>query len=114
TLCLLIILSMLFVLLASTILGDVLTAAIAVYGGAGVIFALALGFSLLVLAISKLPVYEKPRLRMLLWILMAMSFILLSVIILVALLLLGEAANAIATKAGHDLIGTYALIVLGC
>ena len=114
TFCLLIILSVLFVLLASTILGDVLTAAIAVYGGAGVIFALALGFSLLVLAISKLPVYEKPRLRMLLWILMAISFMLLSVIILVALLLLGEAAHAVATKAGHDLIGTYALIVLGC
>ena len=63
---LLVILSLLFVLLASAILGDVLTAAIAVYGGAGVIFSLALGFSLLVLAFSKLPVYEKPRPRMLL------------------------------------------------
>src|SRR5437588_443078 len=112
--CLLVILSVLFVLLAATILGDVLTAAIAVYGGAGVIFALALGFSLLVLAISKLPVYEKPRPRMLLWLLMAIAFILLSVIILVALLLLGEAAHAVATKAGYDLIGTYALVVLGC
>ena len=86
TIGLLVLLSVLFVLLASTILGDVVTAAIAVYGGAGVIFALALGFSLLVLAISKLPVYEKPRPRMLLWILMAIGFILLAVLILVALL----------------------------
>ena len=114
TIGLLVLLSVLFVLLASTILGDVVTAAIAVYGGAGVIFALALGFSLLVLAISKLPVYEKPRPRMLLWILMAIGFILLSVLILVALLLLGVAANTLATKSGHDVIGTYVLVVLGC
>jgi putative ABC transport system permease protein len=113
TISLLAILSALFVLLASAILGDVLTAAIAVYGGAGVIFALALGFSVLVLAISKLPVYEKPRLRMFLWILMAIGCILLSMLILVALLLLGAAANAVATRAGHDLIGTYTLVVLG-
>jgi putative ABC transport system permease protein len=113
TACLLIILSVLFVLLASTILGDVLTAAIAVYGGAGVIFALALGFSVLVLAISKLPVYEKPWPRMFLWILMAIGLILLSILILVALLLLGEVVNTLATRAGHDLIGTYALVVLG-
>ncbi len=114
TICLLVLLSVLFVSLAYTILGDVLTAAIAVYGGAGVIFALALGFSLLVIAISKLPVYEKPRPRMLLWILMAVGFILLSVLVLVALLLLGITANTIAAKSGHDLIGTYVLVVLGC
>ncbi len=110
---LLVILSVLFVLLASAILGDVITAAIAVYGGAGVIFSLALGFSLLVLAISRLPVYEKPRPRMLLWILLAIGITLLSILVLVALLLLGEAANAVATRTGHDLIGTYALVVLG-
>jgi len=114
TIGLLVLLSLLFVLLASTILGDVVTASIAVYGGAGVIFALAFGFSLLVLAISKLPVYEKARPRMLLWILMAIGFILLSVLILVALLLLGVAANTVATKSGHDVIGTYVLVVLGC
>ncbi len=113
TISLLVILSVLFVLLASAILGDLLTAAIAVYGGAGVIFALALGFSLLVLVISKLPVYEKPRPRMFLWILMAIGIILLSMLILVALLLLGETAKAVASRAGHDLIGTYALVVLG-
>jgi putative ABC transport system permease protein len=113
TVVLLVILSLLFVLLASAILGDVMTAAIAVYGGAGVIFSLALGFSLLVLAISKLPVYEKPRPRMLLWMLLAIGITLSSILVLVALLLLGEAANAFATSAGNDLIGTYALVVLG-
>ncbi|HYA99561.1 MAG TPA: FtsX-like permease family protein [Ktedonobacteraceae bacterium] len=114
TFCLLIILSLLFVLLASTILGDLVTAIIAVYGGAGLIFALALGFSVLVLAISKLPVYEKPRPRMLLWLLLAIGLILLSILVLAALLLLGLAANTLATKSGHDLIGTYVLVVLGC
>src|SRR6266702_2027289 len=113
TISLLVILSALFVLLASAILGDLLTAAIAVYGGAGVIFSLALGFSLLVLAISKLPVYEKPRPRMLLWILMAIGVTLMSILVLVALLLLGEAANVVATRTGYVLIGTYALVVLG-
>ena len=78
TLALLLLLSLLFVALASTILEDVITATVAVYGGAGIIFALALGFSLLVLAISKLPVYERPRLRIILWILLAFGFIVLS------------------------------------
>ncbi|HJT58896.1 MAG TPA: FtsX-like permease family protein [Ktedonobacteraceae bacterium] len=110
---LLVVLSLLFVALAATILGDVITAAIAVYGGAGVIFALGLGFGLLVLAISKLPVYERPRLRMLLWILLALGITILSVVALVALLLLGQAANTLATRSGNSLIGTYMLVVLG-
>src|SRR6266702_5268199 len=83
TFLLLLLLSLLFVALASSILGDVTTAAIAVYGGAGLIFALALGFGLLVLAISKLPVYEKPRPRMFLWLLMAIGVTLLSILVLV-------------------------------
>src|SRR5260370_21800713 len=91
---LLVLLSVLFVLLASTILGDVVTAAIAVYGGAGVIFSLALGFGLLVLAISRLPVYEKPRPRLLLWILLAFGITILSTLVLVALFLLGQPATA--------------------
>src|SRR5437899_1284179 len=98
TFVLLIILSLLFVLLASAILGDVITAAIAVYGGAGVIFSLALGFGLLVLAISRLPVYEKPRPRLLLWILLAFGITILSTLALVALFLLGQAASAFATR----------------
>src|SRR5713226_331647 len=109
---LLFLLSLLFVGLASGILGDVVTAIIAVYGGAGVIFALAFGFGLLVLAISKLPVYERPRPRILLWILFALGVVLLSLLIFVGLLLLGRAANELATHLGNSLIGTYALVVL--
>jgi len=113
TIVLLVILSLLFVVLAAAILGDVVTAVIAVYGGAGVIFSLALGFGLLVLAVSRLPVYERPRPRMLLWMLLAIGITLLSVLALVALFLLGQAASAFATRAGNSLIGTYVLVVLG-
>jgi putative ABC transport system permease protein len=113
TIVLLVILSLLFVALAAAILGDVVTAVIAVYGGAGVIFSLALGFGLLVLAVSRLPVYERPRPRMLLWMLLAIGITLLSVLALVALFLLGQAASAFATRAGNSLIGTYVLVVLG-
>jgi predicted lysophospholipase L1 biosynthesis ABC-type transport system permease subunit len=113
TIVLLVILSLLFVALAAAILGDLVTAVIAVYGGAGVIFSLALGFGLLVLAVSRLPVYERPRPRMLLWMLLAIGITLLSVLALVALFLLGQAASAFATRAGNSLIGTYVLVVLG-
>src|SRR5205823_6002104 len=82
-------LSLLFVVLAATILGDVVTAVLAVYGGAGIVFALALGFGLLVLAISKLPVYERPTPRMLLWILAALGIALLSLLAFAALAFLG-------------------------
>ena len=109
---LLFILSLLFVGLAASILGDVATAAIAVYGGAGVIFALAFGFGLLVLAISRLPVYEKPRPRLLLWLLFAPGIVLLALLIFAALLLLGRAANELAIHLGNALVGTYALVVL--
>src|SRR6266705_3428345 len=81
TVVLLVLLSLLFVILASTILGDVVTAAIAIYGGSGVVFVLALGFGLLVLAISKLPVYERPRPRMLLWVLLALGLFVASALI---------------------------------
>src|SRR5579859_1051009 len=109
---LLFILSLLFVGLAAGILGDVVTAVIAVYGGAGVIFALAFGFGLLVLAISRLPVYEKPRPHVLLWILFALGMVLLSLLIFAGLLLLGRAVNELAIHLGNSLVGTYALVVL--
>ncbi len=112
TMLLLFLLSLLFVALASGILGDVVTAMIAVYGGVGVIFALAFGFGLLVLAISRLPVYERPRPRILLWILFALGVVLLSLLIFGGLLLLGRAANELAIHLGNSLIGTYALVVL--
>src|SRR6266436_3773468 len=66
-----------------------------------------------VLAVSRLSIYEKPRPRMLLWILLAIGITLLSVLALVALFLLGQAASAFATRAGNSLIGTYVLVVLG-
>jgi predicted lysophospholipase L1 biosynthesis ABC-type transport system permease subunit len=110
---LLLVLSLLFVVLASTILGDVITAVIAVYGGAGVIFALALGFGLLVVAISKLPVYERPRPRILLWILLALGITILSALALGGLFFLGQAGNTLATRSGNSLIGIYILVVLG-
>src|SRR6266699_4968031 len=50
---------------------------------------------------------------MLLWILMAIGITIVSLLVLAALLLLGEAANAFATKSGNSLIGTYVLVVLG-
>lgn len=112
-LALLMVLSLLFVVLAAAILGDVVTAAIAVYGGAGVIFALALGFGLLVLAISQLPVYERPRPRLLLWVLLALGITVLSLLLFVGLFLLGAAANTLAIHLGNSLIGTYVLVVLG-
>ncbi|HLX57703.1 MAG TPA: FtsX-like permease family protein [Ktedonobacteraceae bacterium] len=109
---LLFLLSLLFVALASGILDDVMTAVIAVYGGAGVIFSLAFGFGLLVLAISKLPVYERPRPRILLWILFALGVTLLSIIIFAGLFLFGRAANALAIHLGNSLAGTYVFVVL--
>lgn len=113
TIGLLLLLSLLFVALASTILGDVVTAAIAIYGGAGVVFALALGFGLLVLAISKLPVYEKPRPRMLLWILLALGIVIVATLLFGGLAALGYLANNFATGLGYGVIGTYVLVVLG-
>lgn len=109
---LLLLLSLLFVALAASILGDLVTAVIAVYGGAGLIFALALGFGLLVVAISKLPVYEKPGPRMLLWIAFAFGLVVLSLVILVGLFLLGHVIDTFASNAGASLLGTYLLIVL--
>src|SRR5205085_5753115 len=113
TLGLLVLLSLLFVVLAATILGDVVTAILAVYGGAGIIFALALGFGLLVLAISKLPVYERPRPRMLLWILAALGIALLSLLAFAALAFLGTFLNNFAANHGNSTIGNYILVVLG-
>ncbi len=113
TIGLLALLSLLFVALASTILGDVVTAAVAVYGGSGVIFALALGFGLLVLAISKLPVYEKPTPRTLRWITLALGSVVISSLLFAGLSYLGYLANRAATGLGYSVIGTYVLVVLG-
>jgi len=113
TIVLLVLLSLLFVILASTILGDIVTAAIAVYGGSGVVFALALGFGLLVLAVSKLPVYERPRPRMLLWVLLALGLFVASALIAAGLAFAGIKLNDYASGLGYSVIGTYLLVVLG-
>ncbi|MBV9228276.1 MAG: ABC transporter permease, partial [Chloroflexi bacterium] len=109
---LLTLLSLLFVALASTILGDVETAAIAVYGGAGAIFALALGLGLLVVAISRLPVYEQPSPRILLWMLAALGSVILTSLAFGLLGLLGEGVNMLAVRTGNGTLGIYALAVL--
>ncbi len=110
---LLLLLSLLFVALAAAILGNAVTAAIAVYGGAGVIFALGLGFGLLVLAISKLPVYDRPRLRICLWILLALAIASLAALLFAGLGFGGYLANNALTTAGYASIGVYVLVVLG-
>ena len=113
TVILLIVLSVLFVVLAASILGDVTTAIIAVYGGAMIIFAIALGLGLLVLAISKLPVYEKPQPRILFWILAALGGIVLAALASGLLGLLGAVINRYASHAGNSTLGAYALALLG-
>jgi putative ABC transport system permease protein len=110
---LLLLLSLLFVALASAILGDIITAAVAIYGGTGVVFALALGFGFLVLAISKLPVYERPRLSIIRWILLALGSVALSLIVFAALAFSAVFVNSIATGLGYGLLGNYILVVMG-
>ncbi|HLZ57417.1 MAG TPA: FtsX-like permease family protein, partial [Ktedonosporobacter sp.] len=113
TLILLALLSLLFVALASTILGDIVTAAIAVYGGAVGIFILGLGLGLLVAAISRLPVYERPNPRILLWILAALGGVILALLSCGLLLVLGGSANLLATHLGNSTLGIYLLAIPG-
>jgi putative ABC transport system permease protein len=107
-------LSVLFVFLAATILGDFVTSVIAVYGGALLVFALAAGFGLLVLAISKLPVYEHFQPRLLLWLLSAFGIVALVGALCVGLLFVGRIADRLATHLGYSTLGTYLLIVPSC
>lgn len=65
----------LFIGLAWSIIGDLLKATFIVLGGTAILFAMAAGFGLLVVAISKLPIYEKPSPRILLWILAAFGIV---------------------------------------
>ena len=110
---LLVLLSLLFVALASTILGDIVTAVIAVYGGFAAIFVLALALGGLVLVISRLPVYERPTARMLLWLLLALGAVMLAGALAFLLDLLATRLNALATHAGNSTLGIYILVVLG-
>ena len=113
TFVLLVVLSVLFVALAASILGSVTTAIIAVYGGALIILILALGLGLLVLAISKLPVYEKPQTRILLWLLAALGAVVLASLIFGLLGLLGTTINSYASHHGSSTVGIYAEAIFG-
>ena len=113
TIILLLLLSVLFVALATSILGDFVTAITAVYGGAIVVLVLALGLGLLVLAISKLPVYERPNARILLWILSALGIVVLASLAFVLLSLLGTRVHTFAVQHGNGTLGIYLLAVLG-
>lgn len=110
---LLALLSVLFIFLAATVLGDLVTAIIAVYGGALLVSALAAGFGLLVLAISRLPVYEHFRPRLLLWLLFALGIAVLAALLCALLLFAGERAAQLAGHLGYSSLGTYLLVVLG-
>ena len=110
---LLFLLSVLFIVLASIVLGDITTAIIAVYGGAVAVVALGLGLGVLVLAISKLPVYDRPRWHMLRWILAALGGVVLATGAFAALAYLGEMANQFLSRHGYSTPGVYALVVLG-
>lgn len=110
---LLLLLSLLFIFLSATILGDFVTALIAVYGGALLIFALGVGFSLLVLAISRLPVYEHFRPHLLLWLLLAIGATLLTGLLCGGLLFAGIEVNRHLSHLGYSTLGTYLLIAMG-
>ncbi|HCI81228.1 MAG TPA: hypothetical protein DHW02_16235, partial [Ktedonobacter sp.] len=113
TIGLLVLLSILFVALATSILGDLITAITAVYGGAIVVLILALGLGLLVLAISKLPVYERPDARMLLWILSASGIVVLSSLAFALLGYIGTMSHTFAVQHNNSTVGIYILAVLG-
>jgi putative ABC transport system permease protein len=99
-------LSVLFVVLASTIIGNFVTSIFVVYGGTLLLFALASGFSLLVFVISKLPIYEKPNAKMLLWILGAFGGVLGAGVASAILIGVGFVANQIASRAGAGTVGS--------
>lgn len=110
---LLLLLSFLFVGLATSILGDVVTALIVVYGGAGALFVLALTLGLLVLAISRLPVYERSGMRPFLWVLAAGGGAILAGFLFLLLSFLGQSARVLAQHSGNAAVGTYLLALLG-
>src|SRR5579875_1291124 len=105
---LLFLLSIPFVMLAAIILQNVQAALLVVYGGALAIVILALGLSLLILAISKLPVYERPQPRMLRWLLVALAAIVLAALTFAGLSWLGNFVWAIAADYGKDTLGLCA------
>jgi putative ABC transport system permease protein len=105
---LLALLALLFIALATAILGNPLYAALAVIGGLIAVGALGLCFGLLVAGIARLPVFERPRARMLLWIAGAVGIALLGG---VAFTMLAGVGAALAQ--GFGPVGIGALVLLG-
>ncbi len=109
---LLVLLSVLFVALAASIIGDLVKAILVVYGGALLIFAMAAGFALLVQAISRLPVYERPRGRAWLWVLASFGILLVTAIVSALIAGAGFVATLIASRLGNSSLGSYIVSVL--
>lgn len=110
---LLLLLSVLFVFLATTILGDPLTALIAVYGGALLVSALTGGFGLLVLSIARLPVRERFQWGLLAALLRALGIVLVAAALCGGLILGGRMLSTWAIAHGRSTQGAYLLAVPG-
>lgn len=110
---LLALLSLLFILLAASIIGSILKAVFVVYGGALLIGVLALGFGLLVVAISKLPVYETPSPRILIWVAIAFGGVLASLIVGGVSAGIGAGISFVFTKIGFSGASAYIISVFG-
>lgn len=74
---------------------------------------LALVLGLLLLAISRLPVYERPGVRFLLWVLMAGGAIVVAGLLFLLLGWLGQSARVWATHLGNPTLGAYLLAMSG-
>jgi putative ABC transport system permease protein len=105
---LLALLSLLFVGLAALILQNLVAATAAVYGGLIAVGALGVCFSVLIWAIARLPVYESPTLRILLWMLGAIGS---ALGCLLAFGLLAVVGGIAAAKLG--IVGIIILVLLG-
>lgn len=105
---LLVVLLALFVGLATTIIGNFLNALLIVVGGVIILGLLAAGFGALVLAISKLPIYERPSPKILLWIFAAFGGIIGAGIVSG---ILGFIGNFLLPKIGAQVGGVFANFV---
>jgi putative ABC transport system permease protein len=98
----------LFVGLATSIIGNFLNALLIVVGGVIILGLLAAGFGALVLAISKLPIYERPSPKILLWILGAFGGIIGAALVFGILTVVG---NFVLPRIGSQVGGVFANFV---
>ncbi len=104
---LLLLLLALFVGLATSIIGNFVNALLVVIGGVIILGLLSLGFGALVVAISKLPIYERPSPKILLWILAAFGGIIAAGIAFGLLFLIGNVLSSIGANVG-GVLGNFA------